>query len=347
MSIIEHATAMLCGKGVTGSTRIWMLIVATACALIAYGPHAAAQGWKPTKPIEIVVPTTPGGSVDLTARLLQKFMQVSGLVKVPVTVVNKPGGGGTLSLVYLNQRPADGHLIATNTPNMIANDLNGRSPVHFTDVTPLATLATQYTAVAVRADSPLRNGQDFIDRLRKDPGSLAVSTPTTLGSVNHVSFALAARAGGVDIRKLKAVILGSGGDGATAVLGGHIDAHVGTTSSVIKLVEAGKLRVIAIAAPKRLGPPYDATPTWTEQGFAVVLGTWRGVIGPRGMTREQINFWNDILAKAVASDIWKQALHENSWEANYLNSNDTKKLFDSEYAAYRSVLTDLGMLKDK
>ena len=69
---------------------------------------AAAQGWKPERPVEIAVPTTPGGSVDLTARLLQKIMQDTGLVKVPVSVVNKPGGGGAVSLVYLNQHPGDG-----------------------------------------------------------------------------------------------------------------------------------------------------------------------------------------------------------------------------------------------
>lgn len=307
----------------------------------------SAQGWKPEKPIEIVVPTTPGGSVDLTARLLQKIFQETGLVKVPVTVVNKPGGGGAVSLTYLNQHARNAHYLATNTPNMIANDINGRSPVRYTDVTPIATLLNQYTAVAVRVDSPLRTGQDMIDRLRKDPSSLAVSTPTTLGSVNHVAYALIARAAGVDVKKLKAVILGSGGEGAMAVLGGHVDAHVGTTSSVIKMVEAGKLRVIAIAAPKRIGAPYESTPTWTEQGYPIVLGTWRGVIGPRGMTREQIAFWNDMLAKAVATDAWRQALRDNRWEPNYLDSAGTKQLFDAEYAEYRSVLSDLGMLKEK
>lgn len=323
---------------------------ATLCAL-AFGllpvSPVSAQGWKPEKPIEIVVPTTPGGSVDLTARLLQKIFQETGLVKVPVTVVNKPGGGGAVSLAYLNQHARNAHYLATNTPNLIANDINGRTPVRYTDVTPIATLLNQYTAVAVRVDSPLRTGQDLVDRLRKDPSSLAVSTPTTLGSVNHVAYALIARAAGVDVKKLKAVILGSGGDGALAVLGGHVDAHVGTTSSVIKMVEAGKLRVIAIAAPKRIGAPYESTPTWTEQGYPVVLGTWRGVIGPRGMTREQIAFWNEVLARAVATDIWKQALRDNSWEPNYLDSAGTKQLFDAEYAAYRSVLSDLGMLKDK
>lgn len=323
--------------------------MAAAAAALALGASmpSAAQGWKPDKPIEIVVPTTPGGSVDLTARLLQKILQDSGLVQVPVNVVNKPGGGGAVSLVYLNQRAGDAHYIATNTPNIIANDLNGRSPVRYTDVTPIANLSTQYTAVAVRVDSPLRSGQDFVERLRKDPGSLAVSTPTTLGSVNHLSFALVARAAGVDVKKLKAVILGSGGEGATAVLGGHVDAHVGTTSSVIRMVESGKMRVLAIAAPRRIGAPYESTPTWTEQGYPVVLGTWRGVIGPRGMTPEQIAYWNGVLAKVVATDAWKQALRDNSWEANYLDSSETKKLFDADYASYRAILAELGMLKEK
>src|SRR5471030_602906 len=119
----------------------------------------SAQGWTPGKAIEIVVPTTPGGSVDLSARMLQKIFQDSGLLTVSVTVTNKPGGGGALSLVYLNQHAGDAHYLAVNTPNIVANDLNGRTQVRYTEVTPLATLADQFTAVAVRVDSPLRTGQ--------------------------------------------------------------------------------------------------------------------------------------------------------------------------------------------
>jgi len=268
------------------------------------------------------------------------------MVKVPVSVINKPGGGGAVSIAYLNQHAGDGHFIAVNTPNIIANDINGRS-VRYTEITPLATMASQYTMLAVRADSPLRDGKDLIERLRKDPASLAVSTPTTLGSVNHMAYALLARAGGLDVKKLKPVILGSGSDGVTAVLGGHVDAHSGTTSSAKRLVESGKLRVIGIAAPKRLGPPYENTPTWTEQGYPVVMDTWRGVIGPRGMTAGQIAFWNDVLAKAAASDAWKQALQANGWEANYLDSEGTRKLFEADHAEYRSILRDLGLIKEK
>jgi len=284
--------------------------------------------------------------VDLTARLLQRILQDAGLVKVPVSVINKPGGGGAVSIAYLNQHPGDAHFVAINTPNILANDINGRA-IRYTEVTPIATLASQYTVLAVRVDSPVKNGKDLIERLRKDPASLAVSTPTTLGSINHMAYALVARAGGIDVKKLKAVILGSGSEGATAVLGGHVDAHSGTTSSVIRLVEAGKLRVIGIAAPRRLAAPYDATPTWTEQGLPVVLDTWRGVIGPKGMSREQIAFWNGVLARVVATETWKEAVRSNSWDANYLDSEETKKLFESDYKEYRSILGDLGLLKEK
>lgn len=320
------------------------LICACALTLTVIAP-ALAAAWQPTKPVEIIIPTTPGGGMDRTGRILQKIFQETGLVKVAVTVVNKPGGGGAVSVSYLNQHAGDAHYIAINSPNLIANDLNGRSPSRYTDVTALANLFSEFTVVAVRADSPIRTGQDFVDRLRKDPASVAVSTPTTLGSINHLSFALVAKRAGADVRKLKAVILGSGGDAVTALLGGHIDAHTGTPSSVVRMVEAGKIRAIGILAPKRLGGPYANTPTWTEQGYRAVMDTWRGVIGPKGMSAEQVAYWDEVLAKAVATDTWKREAERNVWEPNYLNSTQTRKLFDSDWAEFKALLSELGLAK--
>ena len=289
------------------------------------------------------MPTTPGGGMDRTARTLQKILQETGLVKVPVTVNNKPGGGGAVSVSYINLHAGDAHYVAINSPNLIANDINGRG--RYTEVTPLANLFSEYTVIAVRADSPIRDGRDFIERLRKDPASLAVSTPTTLGSINHLSFAVVAKAAGVDVRKLKAVVLGSGGDAVTALLGGHIDAHTGTPSSVVRMVEAGKIRVVGILAPRRMGGPYANTPTWTEQGFRAVMDTWRGVIGPKGLTAEQVAFWDQVLAKAVATDTWKREVERNTWVANYLNSAQTRKLFEADYTEFKVIMTELGLIK--
>ena len=322
--------------------RVPRFIFAALCALCAAG-GAAAQGWQPTKPVEIVIPTTPGGGMDRSGRTIQRILQETGLVKVPVNVVNKPGGGGAVSVSYLNLHAGDAHYVAINSPNLIANDLNGRG--RYTEVTPLANLFSEYTVIAVRADSPLRNGQDLIERLRKDPASLAVSTPTTLGSINHLSYALVAKTAGIDVKKLKPVVLGSGGDAVTALLGGHIDAHTGTPSSVVRMVEAGKIRVVGILAPKRIGGPYANTPTWTEQGFRAVMDTWRGVIGPKGLTPDQIAFWDQVLAKAVATDTWKKEVERNVWSANYMNSAQTRKLFEADYAEYKTLLGELGLIK--
>jgi putative tricarboxylic transport membrane protein len=151
--------------------------------------------------------------------------------------------------------------------------------------------------------------------------------------------------GGIDPRKLKAIVLGSGGDAVTALLGGHIDAHTGTPSSVVRMVQAGQIRALAILAPKRIGGPYAGTPTWTELGYKAVMDTWRGVIGPKGMTAAQIAWWDGVLAKAVATPAWKEALEQNTWEANCLNSAQTRKRFESEHAEYRAILGELGMLK--
>lgn len=320
-------------------------VAACALSLSLAAVDASPASWKPERPVEIVVPTSPGGGVDRTARILQRILQEHALVPVAVTVNNKPGGGGAISLAYLNQRAGDGHTLSINTPNLIANTINGRSTVGFREVTPIVNLFSEPTVIAVRADSPLRTGQDFVDRLRKDPGALAVSTPTTLGSINHMAFALVAKAAGVDVRKIKPVILNSGGDAVTALLGGHIDAHAGTPSSVVRMVEAGRVRVLGILAPKRIGGPYAETPTWPEQGYAAVMDTWRGVIGPKGMARDQVAYWEDVLAKVVKTDTWKQELARNTWEANFLGAVQTQKLFESDYADYKAILAELGMIK--
>ena len=317
--------------------------VAWVIATMLVAGSAWAQSWQPVKPVEISIPTTPGGGIDRTGRTLQRIFQEAGLVKVPVTVVNKPGGGGAVSVNYINQHAGDAHYIAINSPNLIANDLNGRG--RYTEVTPLATMFSEYTVIAVRAESPILSGQDFVERLRKDAGSLAVSTPTTLGSINHLSFALVAKSAGVDIRRLKPVVLGSGADGVTAVLGGHVDAHSGTPSSVVRMVEAGRMRVIGVLAPRRIGGPFANTPTWTEQGYRAVMDTWRGVIGPKGMTADQIAFWDQVLAKAAATDTWKREVERNVWQQNYLNSAQTKKLFEDDYAEYKALLTELGLVR--
>src|SRR5687768_16176183 len=109
-------------------------------ALAAVVMPATAADWKPERNVEIVVGTSPGGGQDKTARLVQRILTERRLADAPVSVVNKPGGGGNLGWIYLNQHPADGHFLEIGTTTLLTSHLLGRSTISYSDVTPVAML---------------------------------------------------------------------------------------------------------------------------------------------------------------------------------------------------------------
>jgi putative tricarboxylic transport membrane protein len=325
-----------------------MITIKHICVAIAVAlcPAAAlAQGWKPEKPVEIVIGTSAGGPQDRTGRLVQKLLQEGKLVSTPVTVVNKPGGGGAIGLSYLNQHAGDPHYLMINAISLLTNQVTGKSALAYTDFTPIAVMGIEYVSVAVRTESPLKTGRDLVERLRKDPSSLSVAIGTALGNATHISFALAMKAAGVDIRKLKTVVFASGGESMTALLGGHIDVAATAPSSVLAQVKAGKLRLIAIGAPKRLGGDLAGVPTWIEQGVNSSYELWRGLAAPRGLTRAQVQFWDDALGKLVQTEAWKKELEANDMQDVYRNSTDTARYWKAEHDEVKGVLGELGLAK--
>jgi putative tricarboxylic transport membrane protein len=308
--------------------------------------HAYAQpAWKPDKPVEILVGTSAGGPQDHMARLLQKMLQDRRWFEPPVSVVNKPGGGGAVGLTYLNQHTGDGRYLMINATTMLSNHVTGKTAFAYTDFTPIAIMGVEYVCVSVRADSPIRSAQDLIDRLKKDPASLSVAVGTALGNATHMSFALAMKGAGVDIRKLRTVVFNSGGESMTAALGGHVDVAASAPSSVLQQAEAGKLRILAIGAPQRASGALAGVPTWKELGIDSAFELWRGLAGPRGLSREQIAFWDDVLGKTVRTDEWKKDLAQNHVENVYRDSAATGRFWKSQEAEVRTVLGDLGLAR--
>ena len=325
------------------ATRLRIAIGALLCAatLCAH----AQPAWKPEKNVEIVVGTSPGGPQDRLGRMLQKMLQDSRAIDVPAAVENKPGGGGAVGLAFLGQRAGDGRIVMISAPTLLNNHITGKTAFTYTDFTPLAILGIEYECVAVRADSPLKSGRDLIERLKKDPAGLSVSIGTSPGNAGHLAFALAMKAAGVDIKKLRTVAFNSAGEGITALLGGHIDLASTPPSAVLQHVQAGKLRVLALTAPQRARGDLANVPTWQELGVNSAHEVWRGVVGPRNLTRAQIAFWDDVLGKVVKTDAWKKDLAQNQIEDVYRNSTETVQYLREQYAESRGILTDLGLAK--
>jgi putative tricarboxylic transport membrane protein len=324
-----------CGAARFVVALVGMLAAASTCA----------QTWKPDKAVEIVIGTSPGGPQDRMGRAVQRILQDKKLVATTLNVVNKAGGGGAVALSYLNQHAGDGHFMAVNALSTLTNHITAKSTIGPADLTPLAMMGAEYVGITVRAESPLKTGRDVLDQLKKDPASLSVAVGTALGNATHLSFVLAMKAGGVDVRKLKTVVFGSGGDSMTALLGGHVDVAASAPSAMLAQVQAGKLRIIVIGAPARLGGELAKTPTWKESGVNSAFELWRGLAGPKGMSRAQIQFWDAALGALVKTDEWKKELAENQVENIYKNSADTATQWKLEYDEVKTVLTELGLAR--
>lgn len=318
-----------------------------AAVFWAAGFPAFAQNWQPDKNVEIVINTAPGSGQDATGRLIQKILQERKAMPTSLTVVNKPGGGGAIAYGYLNQHPGDGHFVSIASKSLLTNHISGRAPVIYSNLTPLAILFEEYIAVAVKVDSPIKSGRELLDRMKKDPATFSFGVATSLGNPNHQGVAMALKDAGIDLRKTKTPVFQSGGNAITALLGGHVDAVPGSVGLMRKYVEAGSVRLIAIASPQRLTGIFASTPTWKEQGANAIVSNWRGLIGPPNMTSAQMAYWDNALKQMTQTDIWKKELADNNWADEFKASADARKYMDADYAELKGFLTELELAKTK
>ncbi len=305
---------------------------------------ADAQEWKPEKNVEIVVSSGAGGAADRSARTIQRFLQeVSGIPSV--SVVNKPGGGGTLAWSSLNQHPGDGHYISTLNTALVTNQIIGLSTLRYQDVTPLNILMHEYVAVWVRAESPVQSGKDLVARLKHDPSSVSFGISPARGNQNHIVLGMIARSAGIDPKTLKIVVYSSGGAGTTAALGGHVEVWAGTAGSARQHMQSGKIRVLGISSEQRQGGLFSKVPTFREQDIDAVYYAWRGFLGPRGLTDAQTAFWDRAFSGIVASPDWTAELEKNAWGREFKGAAATRKHLESEHLLLERILGDLGLVK--
>jgi putative tricarboxylic transport membrane protein len=324
-----------------------MHILKAACcgaALLSAAGAACAQDWKPSRNVDIVVASGAGGSSDRTARVVQRLLQANPAFP-SISVTNRGGGGGTIAWTYLAQQPGDPHFIATFSPTMITNQLRGVSALRYADFTPLSIILREYVLVTVNAGSPITSGKALLEHIRKDPTALSFAFAAAPGNHNHVVIGMIYKAAGADPKLAKVVIQKSGGAGATAVMGGHVDVLVGAPANVLPHIQAGKMRAIGLSAPQRQAGAAAALPTLKEQGIDAVFYSWRGFLGAKDLTPSQVAFWDAAFAKALESPDWKQDLTRNAWAEDLKSAAETRKHLDGEQELIAGMLGELGLLK--
>ncbi len=322
---------------------IMLLLYGFAAASFA---HAQTMPeWRPAKAIEIIVGVSPGGGIDRTARFVQKLLQERRLVEVPVSVVNKPGGGSTIAQAYMNQHAGDGHYWEISATSLLTNDILGKTKFTYRDFSAIAMLYDEYIGIAVRTDSPLKSGRDLLEAWKANPETPIVGIATSAGNTNHITAAMIAKAAGADVRRLKIVVFGSGGEAMTALLGGHVGVVATPSANLLPHMQAGRMRILGVASPRRLEGALAVVPTWRNQGVDAVVANWRPVIGPRGLSTSQVAYWEDVLARLSSTPEWRAELARSGGVGNFMGSRDLVRHFESQHAVFREVLSDLGLAK--
>lgn len=332
------------GRNAGSRGRLFAGIVALGAGFVV-SSAMAASAWAPDRTVELVVPSGTGGGNDKTMRVMQQLVQQNKLINFPMTVINKPGGGQAVTYAYLTQHAGDGNVLASATMNMLTNRIMGTNALGYRDLTPIAQLTRYYLAFVVKADSPIRTFKDVEARLKADPQSLSFGISS--GAFPAITTGMVGKAIGIDPGKVKRVVFRGGGEIMTALLGGHVDIVAGASASVLPHHKSGKIRIIGVTAPQRLGGAFAEVPTIREQGVNVVSANWYNLVGPPGLTADQVGYWEGIIGKVTATPEWKQEIERNVWQDAFLTGKALLSALQEQEKELTEILQAMGQVKRK
>ncbi len=291
--------------------------------------------------IKMMIPANPGGGWDATGRALGKALQ-DAKVADTVTFDNKGGAAGALGLAqFVNGSKGDPNAMMVMGQVMLGGIITGKPPVSLSAATPLARLTSEYNVFVLPANSPFKSMKDVIEQLKKDPGSVKWGGGSR-GSTEHIAAAMIARAVGVDAAKINYVAFRGGGEATAAILGGNVTIGGSGYSEFSEYIKSGKMKPVGVTSGARL-KGVDV-PTLKEQGIDVEIGNWRGVYGAPGITAAQRAALIDMVAKAVKSKAWAEALEKNNWTPAVLTGAEFEKFVDDDFAALRATMVRAGMI---
>lgn len=300
---------------------------------------AWSQEFKPSKQIETVVHTGPGGGSDLLARAIAELLQKEKLVSQRLQVVNKSGGGSAVAMSYLAEKKGETHTIGFFTAVWVTNPLTtAEATVTIKDLTPVVRLVLEPAVIAVKADSPYKNMKDFIDAAKKNPKQLAQSGGSVTSRDNLMRLLIQKATGA----QWNFISFPSGGERLSNLLGGHVQIMVIEPQEAGEQIRAGNLRVIASLTEKRLAS-LPNVPTLKEQGIDVpLIPQARGVVVPPGVPREVVQYWEGVFDRFSKTTAWKQYLEQNQLDDGYLKGPGLNKFFDDLTIQMRDVLKEAG-----
>jgi putative tricarboxylic transport membrane protein len=312
-------------------------VAITAMASLTGTAHAQ---WKPTKPVDVIVHTAPGGGNDLLARAVAQMLEKEKLLPVRMLVINKPGGNGAVAAAAISEKKGDPHTLGFITSVWIANPLTtSEAKITLHDLTPVANLLREPAVFAVRTDSPFKTLKDFVEAAKAKPGELKQSGGSVTSRDNLIRQTLQSATGA----KWAFVSFQGGGERLAALLGGHVDMMVIEPQEAGEQIRAGKLRVLAQIAEKPLAG-YPNVPTLKEAGYDIkATPQIRAVVAPPAFPKEAQAYYEDMFAKLRQTASWKKYVEDYQLEDSFSNGPELGKTITEIETDMRSQFQQAGI----
>jgi tripartite-type tricarboxylate transporter receptor subunit TctC len=307
--------------------------------LLVFAPTVSFAQAYPTKPINLIVTFAPGGTLDVSTRILAS--KAEKLLGQPLLVSNVGGGGGSVALGQVAKKRSDGYDITSCTSTGLIRIPQLRAvPYSHEDFVPIMHFTAVQSGVVVKSDSPYKTFKDLIEYARKNPGKVNYAT-SGAGSPMHIAMEYVADKEGIQWTH---VPYAGGAPGLAAVLGGHVTAMSDSTEW-LPHVKEGSLRLLVTHGERRM-KIFPNVPTLRDLGYDFINETVFMIAAPKGTPAPVVRQLDEAFHKAMDDPDFIKTIQNLEFDVAYRNSEDTKKYLEDAYNRFGVMIKKLNIKKE-
>ncbi len=318
-------------------------------ALTALAP---AFAWEPTKTVEFIVPAGTGGGADQMSRLIQSIIAKHNLMKQPMVVVNKGGGAGAEGFLDMKGSKGDPHKIIITLSNLFTTPLATGVPFNWKDLTPVRMMALDEFVLWVNSETPYKTAKEYLDAVKAGGANKFKMGGTGSKQEDQILTAAIEKQTGA---KFTYIPFKGGGAVATQLVGKHIDSTVNNPIEAVAQWRGGTLRPLCVFDEKRMPYKEKVTkdmawgdiPTCKESGVDAHYLMLRGIFMPGGVTKDQVDYYVDLLDKVSQTPEWKKFLEEGAFNTTALKGKAYADWVAQNEKLHEGLMKEAGFLAKK
>ena len=325
------------------------LAVALGSALVLAGTVPSLAAWEPTRPVEIIVPAGPGGGADQMARVIQGIVTKHKLMNQSMVVINKAGGAGGEGFLDVKGSRGNPHKLVITLSNLFTTPLGTGIPFNWKDLTPVAMMALDEFVLWVNAETPYKTVKDYIDAVKAaPPGQFKMGGTGSKQEDQIITVALEKATGA----KFSYIPFRGGGEVAVQLVGNHVNSTVNNPIEAVAQWRGGKVRPLCVFDSKQL--PYKDKiagdmswadiPTCKSQGVDMEYLMLRGIFMTPAATKEQIEFYVNLLTKVRETPEWKSLMNDGAFNQTFMTGDQYAKWVEKEEQRHHTLMKEAGFL---